>query len=91
MAPSKAQLVIFHTAVLAYVSGQTERDRFAQCVGGLDATWISNEAPAIFPQLARQAPPPHAGSFLMSINGQPVAWTGPHGQYIHWFAAHHTS
>ncbi|MEM7750265.1 MAG: DUF2332 domain-containing protein, partial [Pseudomonadota bacterium] len=85
--PSNAQLVIFHTAVLAYVSDQKERDRFASIVRDLKAVWLSNEAPSIFPGQARLAPsPPQDGSFLLSVNAKPVAWTGPHGQYIHWFA-----
>jgi hypothetical protein len=37
--------------------------------------------------LAKTAPPPPArGLFLLMENGVPLAWTGPHGQSIDWFA-----
>ena len=84
-APRDAQLVIFHTAVLAYVRDPAERTRFAELVTEMDAIWLSNEAPSIFPEQAQHAPPPpRKGSFLLSLNGAPIAWTGPHGQYIDW-------
>ena len=86
-APQDATLVIFHTAVLSYVPDQAERDRFAQMMSRSRATWISNELPRVFGTIAEKAPPaPALGRFLLAINGQPVAWTGPHGQLIEWFA-----
>ena len=87
-APTVAQLVIFHTAVLAYVAAQSDRDAFAEIVRKTGALWISNEVPATFPEIAKRAPPsPSPGNFLMAVNGEPVAWTGPHGQSIEWFAS----
>ena len=87
-APRDAQLVIFHTAVLAYVQAPAERTRFAELVTKTNAIWLSNEAPSIFPEQSQRAPPTlRKGSFLLSLDGEPVAWTGPHGQYIDWFAA----
>ena len=85
-APADAQLVVFHTAVLSYVREPSQRAKFASLMKDLDSIWLSNEAPSVFPKQAQKAPPPpQQGSFLMSVNAQPVAWTGPHGQYIHWF------
>lgn len=84
-APKTACLVIFHSAVLAYVS-RRERTRFAGLVRNLGAAWISNEAPHA---LSHIIPTPEADShrgFLMSVNGQPVAWTDPHGSWIEWIA-----
>ncbi len=87
-APKSATLVVFHTAVLGYVPRQSDRDRFAEAVRELGAVWISNEAPNVFSAIAEQAPPvPAVGLFLLSVDGKPVAWTAPHGQSIHWFAA----
>jgi hypothetical protein len=86
-APKNATLVIFHTAVLAYVAPQEQRDRFAETVRRTDAIWISNEAPAAFPAYAKTVPPaPMRGRFLLMQNGTPLAWAGPHGQSIDWFA-----
>jgi hypothetical protein len=50
------------------------------------AVWISNEAPSVFPDIARAAPPPaRPGLFLLAIDGGAVAWTAPHGEAIDWF------
>ena len=85
-APGDATPVVFHTAVLAYVPDRGLRARFAAAMTASPAVWISNESPRVFPHLAANAPPPRApGQFLLSVNGTPVAWTGPHGQSIDWF------
>jgi hypothetical protein len=85
-APRDATLVVFHTAVLAYVVPQERRNAFAETVRNSNAVWISNEAPGLFPDLARTAPrSPHRGHFLMAQDGLPVAWTSPHGQSMEWF------
>ena len=78
--------VVFHSAVLNYVRAQSDRDDFASMVQGSGAVWISNEAPSIFPQIHRKVSgKTKAGCFLLSIDGNPVAWTGPHGQTLDWF------
>ena len=76
-------LVIFHTAVLAYVQSVTERLAFARQAGELADFWIANEAPFVFPDIVRRAPATGSG-FLLSVNGKPVAWTDPHGASISW-------
>jgi hypothetical protein len=83
-APSDATLVIFHTAVLAYVQSQEERDAFARSCAQLGATWICNEWPYVFPAIAEKAGVERRGMFLMSVDGRPVAWTTPHGQTLEW-------
>ena len=87
-APRDATLVVFHTAVLAYVRGQPQRDAFARTVRQLGAVWICNEAPGVFPdttaQLADTVP---RGQFILSIDGRPVALTDPHGAALRWIAA----
>ncbi len=87
LAPKDLQLVVFHTAVLGYVGSQSDRDAFARTVRQTGAVWISNEAPSVFPGLQKAPPPPSPGHFLLTVNGKPVAWTGPHGQSIDWFAS----
>ncbi|MCA8908431.1 MAG: DUF2332 domain-containing protein [Rhodospirillaceae bacterium] len=85
-APAGATIVVYHTAVLAYVRAPEDRRRFAEAVSRSGAVWICNEAPTVMPDLAAQAPPPaHANRFLLSVDGRPVAWTHPHGQAIDWF------
>jgi hypothetical protein len=88
-APKFATLVVFHTAVLGYVPEKAQRDRFARIMMDSRAVWISNESPRVFAKMAERAPPPPAaGCFLLAINGEPIAWTGPHGQSLDWFASH---
>ena len=86
-APRTATLVVFHTAVLSYIQDQTLRERFAEVMMKSRAVWISNESPRVFPALASQAPPPSPGRFLLAVDGEAVAWTGPHGQSIDWFGS----
>lgn len=86
-APPEATRVIFHTAVLAYVRDPAERAAFARTIGSLCDVWLSNEAPAVFPEIAARA----AGliprdRFLLAVNGQPVAWADPHGAALAWIA-----
>jgi hypothetical protein len=87
LAPKDMRLVVYHTAVLGYVASRSDREAFARAVRRTGALWISNEVPSVFPELARAAPlPPSPGHFLLAVDGKPVAWTGPHGQSIDWFA-----
>ncbi len=76
-APRDATVVVFHTAVLAYVS-PADREVFREKMSALKGHWISNEAPSVL----GNSPAP--GKFVLSLDGTPVAHTGPHGQAIHW-------
>ena len=91
-APADATLVVFHTAVLAYVADPGTRARFIRTVQALGATWISNEVPGVFAEIAAKTPQPRpTGAFLLSIDGKPVAWTDPHGAWIDWFGPNDVS
>jgi hypothetical protein len=86
LAPKHMQLVVYHSAVIGYISSRSERDAFAETVRQIGAVWISNEAAFVFPQFASAAPPPPSpGHFLLAVDTKPVAWVGPHGQSIEWF------
>lgn len=86
LAPSDATLVIFHSAVLAYLSSREAIDSFVTTVRQLPAHWISNETPAVLPDVASRARmSPSPSKFLLAVDGEPVALTGPHGQSIEWF------
>jgi hypothetical protein len=84
-APKHATLVIFHSAVLAYVWPQQLRDKFARDVRAMDAVWICNETPQVFPSIAaKTARAPTPGNFLLAVDGEPVAWTDHHGAFANW-------
>lgn len=83
-APGDATLVIFHSAVLAYLS-QEDRQRFRKEVQAMDATWISNEAESVLGVKA----PASAQDDLLFVTLQdtiPVARADPHGRRLHWIA-----
>ena len=85
--PSGATLVIFHSAVLTYVPPE-HRDGFATQVAKLGAVWIANEGPGVLAGVRRLVPQrelaEHRGHFLLSRDGDPVAWTDPHGSWFLW-------
>ncbi|AZO26326.1 MULTISPECIES: DUF2332 domain-containing protein [Mesorhizobium] len=86
-APKDATLVVFHTAVLDYVSDPADREAFAEQVMRLSPYWVSNEFPRVFPSIASRAGTNWpSGRFLLSVNGSPVAWTDPHGASLDWIA-----
>lgn len=87
-APAGATLVVFHTAVLAYITDPDARAGFVRSVRDLPAVWISNEAPYVFPDIAaRLAMPVRRDAFLLAVDGEPTAWTDPHGAWVDWIAA----
>ena len=82
-APAGATLVILHTAVLAYVAGQAEREAFGRRAMSLCRYWVSNESPRVLPGILSKSGGA-AGWFLLAVNGSAVAWTDPHGAAIEW-------
>lgn len=84
-APADATLVVFHSSVLAYVPAQT-RDAFAAVVARLPGYWISNEGAGAFPDQVGVPPAARQGPALsvLSLDGVPVALSGPHGQTLRW-------
>ncbi|MHA3703616.1 DUF2332 family protein [Jatrophihabitans sp. YIM 134969] len=79
-APVDTTVVVYHSAVLAYL-GEDDRRRFVDSVGrlGRDVVWISNEAPGVVVD-----GPDSPGRFLLAVDGRPVALTGQHGHTLEW-------
>jgi len=84
-APRDATLVVFHSAVLAYLS-QDDRAAFVETVTNLDAHWIANEGPGVFPVDAPPSPEPGRALFLVTLDGEPRAYAAGHGQSLHWLS-----
>jgi hypothetical protein len=81
-APADATLVVFHSAVLAYVTPQ-DRQRFAAVVRSLPAVWLSNEAPGLLPDVP--VPGYKGWPFLLARDGRtPLAFADGHGTWLHW-------
>jgi hypothetical protein len=85
-APKDATLVVFHTAVLGYVDTARRRE-FAALVRTLPGHWVANEHPSLLhgvvPGADLATRPPREGpeAFLTALDGIPVGWSGPHGQF----------
>jgi len=82
-APPGATLVIYHSAVLGYLSA-AERAGFAGTVRGLGAVWLSNDVPQL-PDAAM----PAAGDapFQLVRDGHTLlAAADGHGTWLHWLA-----
>ncbi len=87
-APHDATLVVITSAVLVYLPF-AERMRFVESVRSLDARWVSLEGVRGLPTV-RQALPDDGGSdgrFVLALDEVPLAFTGPHGQFLEWISA----
>lgn len=92
-APSDAALVVFHSAVMAYLDAP-DRDRFRSTMARLardrGCHWLSNEGHSVIMQPDGSSVVPEMddarlrGRFLLVHNGNPVAIAGPHGQSLEW-------
>jgi len=85
-APRDTTMVVFHTAVLAYVADARDRIAFADTVGALDAVWIANESPGLLEDSAPSRAPWPSGRFLLTQDGRPMVWTDSHGATIDWLS-----
>lgn len=81
-APVDATVVVFHSAVLAYLRSD-DRRRFVASLRdlGRDVVWVSNEAPGVVVEADRSA---HPNRFVVARDGRVLAWSGPHGQSLDW-------
>jgi hypothetical protein len=86
-APAQATLIVFHSAVIAYLEA-ADRERFASMMAGLVADgechWVSNEGPRVLPGLVPEGVDVPFGRFVMAIDGRPVALTHGHGAEADW-------
>lgn len=91
-APPTATLVVFHSAVLAYVS-TSRRRAFAHAVAECRAVWLANESATVHADLPQPPPtdlpepPPGPTPFLLTRDGRPLAWVDGHGTWLQWLAA----
>jgi hypothetical protein len=84
-APRDATLVVFHSAVLCYLTHEA-RTAFVGLVESLPGHWISNEAPDVLPGLLTsiQLPPAGPSRFVLALDGEPLGLAASHGQALHW-------
>lgn len=80
-APADATLVVFHSAVLAYLDAEA-RSAFVDLVGRLPGRWISNEGARVLPSTAHLAAGPGGRGFVVAVDGVPHAYADPHGRRL---------
>lgn len=90
-AAEHGQVVVFHSAVAAYLTPE-DRERFDDIMRGLvrdgACHWVSNEGAGVLPGITATGPEVPAGhaTFVLGIDGQEVAWTHGHGRSMRWHA-----
>lgn len=84
-APEDATLVVFHTAVLAYLPRE-RREQFVDRVRASRAHWVSAESRGTVPGIDE---PSDDGSadFVLALDARPLARVQPHGRAIRWSAS----
>lgn len=78
--------VVFHTAVAAYLDTD-DRQRLRSLVGRLPGHWVCQEGIDVFPSIAARLPrrpPEGTPPFVLALDGEPVAFTAPHGGRLAW-------
>jgi len=95
-ARTAGHVVVFHSAVIAYLTDD-DRKRFAAMMTGLVAEgrchWVSNEGANVLPDVTATGPPvpDDLASFMLGVDGQVVAWTHGHGQSMTWLTTDEVS
>jgi hypothetical protein len=83
------RVVVFHSAVIAYLA-EADRRRFQSTMAALvDAGrchWVSNEGKRVLPEVTATGPevPEDMMTFVLGVDGQVVAWTHGHGRSMRW-------
>ncbi|UDY22269.1 DUF2332 domain-containing protein [Nocardioides sp. Kera G14] len=88
-ASSYGTVVVFHSAVIAYLTPE-DRLRFEALVRGLVADgmchWVSNEGKRVIPSITATGPviPEEKQMFVLGLDGQALAHTHGHGRFMRW-------
>lgn len=88
-AASAGPVVVFHSAVIAYLE-PAARDRFSRLMADLVADgrchWVSNEGAGVLPAVTATGPsvPEGTPTFVLGVDGRAVAWTHGHGRSMTW-------
>jgi hypothetical protein len=87
-AASHGEVLVFHSAVAAYLTVE-DRTRMRELLQGLVADqachWVSNEATTVFPELA--APDPPQWRFQLTVDSSAVGFTQGHGHELQWLTS----
>ncbi|MEN3121584.1 DUF2332 domain-containing protein [Janibacter sp. LM] len=89
-----ATLVLFHSAVIAYLDAAGRRRWSEVATATLErvraeggrAHWVSNEGPGVLPEVAAGAGcgPATSADFCLGLDGRGMGWTHGHGRHLTW-------
>ncbi|HSN11726.1 MAG TPA: DUF2332 domain-containing protein [Propionibacteriaceae bacterium] len=86
-APRGTTVVVVHSATLAYLPRE-RREKHLDLVSRLGVHWISNEGPKVVPVVRDALPTGFTDdprpSFVLALDGRPLARVGSHGQWLEW-------
>lgn len=86
--PSDSTLVVFHSAVLAYVDDEGRaafRAQLDEIAARRSVVWVANEVAGV--AVAREdVPGPGRNEFVLSRDGEALGLTESHGTRLRWFA-----
>ena len=90
-ASAHGPVVVFHSAVIAYLTDE-DREAFRELMTGLVGDgrchWVSNEGPRVLPSVTATTPQPvPAGRFVIGVDGRAVAFAHGHGRSLDWLAS----
>lgn len=80
--PDSHHAVVFHSAVLAYLS-PADRSRFAATIRSLDCRWLSNEN-FFLDEAGLTVNSLQGDRFTLALDSVPLAYTGQHGATLDW-------
>jgi hypothetical protein len=80
-APPGAHVVIYHSSVLYQVPAE-HRAEFAAVVRGLDASWLSSEAPGVVPGTSRASSDDM--ECVLARDGEAIGFADSHGTWVRW-------
>lgn len=86
--PDEGRLLVFHSAVIAYLDlpGRQQFDALMRdLLTDPRLHWVSNEGPRVLPAVTATGPEPPPGRFVLGVDGQAVAHTHGHGRSLHWW------
>ena len=83
LVPDGATPVVLHTAVLPYLP-DAHRERFVDLVRSLPVRWVAQEGAGMVPGTGTPYPGGWGPYFVLSLDGRPLARTGPPGGRVDW-------
>lgn len=81
--PSGVTPVVFHSAAVVYLDS-ADRQKFRETITSLSDHWIAFEGQSVIPDIQVPKLQQPRTDFLLSYNGEPLAFAKPHGGFGRW-------